>query len=67
MLQTVGSTQTLTIPVDITFTSSTATTDDSSLHFTGTLVATRLVPEPATVGLVALLPLASRRRACREQ
>jgi hypothetical protein len=62
MLQTVGSTQTLTIPVDVTFTSSTATTNDTSLHFLGTLVATRLVPEPAAASLLGFTLFALRRR-----
>lgn len=57
-----GSTETLTIPVNFTIAESTAITNDTVLTFTGTLVATRLVPEPASLGGVALIALASLRR-----
>lgn len=61
-LTTAASTQTLTIPVNFTITESTATTDDTVLTFTGTLVATRLIPEPASIGFVSLIAFAALRR-----
>lgn len=59
-----GPTQTLTIPVNFTVTESTITTNDTVLTFTGTLVATRVVPEPASIAGCSLLAFASllRRR-----
>jgi hypothetical protein len=52
-LATNGSTQTLTIPIDVTYNFSLATTDDTTLHASGKLVASRTVPEP-TISVMIL-------------
>ena len=62
-LVTVGSVQTLTIPIDTSLTFDGLQPDDSTITVTGNLVATRVIPEPATA-TVALLSsgLLLRRR-----
>jgi hypothetical protein len=60
-----GTTETRTLPLSATYLYSVQSTGDSSLAFTGTIVATRGVPEPATAGIIAFTAFAmsSRRRA----
>jgi hypothetical protein len=66
LLQTVGITQTLTLPINVDFTFSVIATDDSELNLLGTLVATRIIPEPASLGaLVAGALFLQRRRTGR--
>jgi hypothetical protein len=64
-LVTVGSLETLTIPINARFFMETFDADDTALTATGQLVATR-IPEPASAGLLAAagLLLAARRRRC---
>jgi hypothetical protein len=60
-----GAVETLTLPLSATYLYSVQSNGDSSLAFTGTIVATRSVPEPATAGVIAFTAFAmsSRRRA----
>ncbi|MBC8108116.1 MAG: hypothetical protein H7Z14_16135 [Anaerolineae bacterium] len=61
LISSVG-TSTLTIPVNFTITQSTITTNDTILTVTGTLLATRPVPEPGSLAGLTLFALASIRR-----
>ena len=65
-IDTVGTTETLTIPVDVTYTLSLGGIP-GSMRLTGNLVGTRTVPEPSTIillacGLASLLAYAWRKR-----
>ncbi len=65
MLTTVGNVQTLTIPVDLSLLFTGLLPDDSQVDVTGQIVATRVVPEPATATVLAMtggLLLGRRRR-----
>jgi hypothetical protein len=55
MLSTLGPVQTLTIPIDVTFTAALlGPSNDSTLRLRGNLVATSVIPEPATYALLLL-------------
>jgi hypothetical protein len=66
-LSTVGNIETLTIPIDANFTFF-IFAYDTPMRLTGEIVATRIIPEPATTGLLAAaagLALMRRRRQGR--
>ena len=64
-IQTAGAFQTLTLQLSHVFRTGFFSTDDSTFIFDGTIVATRVVPEPATLALLggALMAAVRRRRA----
>lgn len=61
-LAVTGNVETLTIPVSLGFRTSMMTANDSILMFSGQIVATREVPEPAGLGLLCLSAVGLLRR-----
>lgn len=64
-LATVGTTQTLTVPIVATFTSDVGSGLTMVLHYGGQVVATRAVPEPTFLGVISVGVLTLLRRRVR--